>query len=117
MELNGALSNPQVPLELGTLLERKAGLLQRRRHALHDVRIAPRTSSVAYIVYKVISEAAKPMRAKDIHRACEDELEHPVSLSTVKSCLSDKSRGKRRQFARVGRGLYALSAVDRLPSE
>jgi len=57
------------------------------------------------------------MRAKDIHRACEDELEHPVSWSTVKTCLSDKSRGTSRRFARVGRGLYALSAVDRLPSE
>jgi hypothetical protein len=57
------------------------------------------------------------MRAKDIHRACEDELEHPVSCSTVKKCLSDKSRDKRRRFARGGRGLYALSAVNRLPSE
>ena len=57
------------------------------------------------------------MRAEDIHRAYEDELEHPVSSSTVKTCLSDKSRGKRRRFTRVGRGRYALSAVDRLPSE
>jgi hypothetical protein len=47
------------------------------------------------------------MPAKDVHRACEDELGHPVSWSTVKTCLSDHSRGKRPRFARVGHGLYA----------
>ena len=117
MELNGALSNPRVLLELGTLLERKAGLLLRRRHALHHARSAPRAASVASTVYKILSEATTPIRAKDIHRACEEELGRPVSWSSVKTCLSDRSRGKGRRFARVGRGLYALSAVDRLPSE
>jgi hypothetical protein len=91
MELSGALSSPQVPLELGALIERKADLLLKRRRALHHSRIAPRRASVASIVYKVISEAANPMRAKDIHRACEDELGRPVSWSTVKTCLSDHS--------------------------
>ena len=47
------------------------------------------------------------MRAKDIHRACEDELGHPVSWSTVKTCLSDHSRGTRPRFERVAYGLYA----------
>jgi len=117
MELDGALSNPQVLLELESVTERKTELLSRRPRALPRSRVAPRTSSVASTVYKVISEATKPMRAKDIHRACEDELEHSVSWSTVKTCLSDKSRGTSRRFARVGRGLYALSAVYRLPSE
>ena len=107
MELNGALSNPQVPLELGTLLERKAGLLGGHRHALHGARIAPRTASVASVVDKVVSGAANPMRAKDVHRACEDELGRRVSWSTVKSCLSDHSRGARPRFQRVGHGLYA----------
>jgi len=116
-QLSGALSNPQVLLELELLTERKSELLSRRSRPLSRSQVAPRTPSVASTVYKIISEATKPKRAKDIHRACEDELEHPVACSTVKACLSDKSRGKRRQFARVGRGLYALSAVDRLPSE
>jgi len=115
MELNGALSNPQVPLELGTLLEGKAGLLLRSRHALQRARIAPRTASVASIVYTVISEATTPMRAKDIHRACEDELGRPVSWSTVKTCLSDHSGGAGQRFQRVARGLYAPSVVGRLP--
>jgi len=114
MELNGALSNPQVPLELGTLLEGKAGLCSDAR-ALHRARIAPRTASVASIVYTVISEATTPMRAKDIHRACEDELGRPVSWSTVKTCLSDHSRGAGQRFQRVARGLYAPSVVGRLP--
>ena len=30
--------------------------------------------SVASIVYKALAEASQPIRAKDIHRACEDEL-------------------------------------------
>ena len=107
MELDGALSNPQVPLELGSLLERKAGLLLRRRHALHHARIAPRMSPVASIVYKILSEMTTPMRTKDIHRACEDELGRPVSWSTVKTCLSDHSRGAGQRFQRVGHGLYA----------
>jgi len=107
MELNGALSNPQAALELGALLKRKAGLLLRRGHALHHARIAPRTASVASTVYKILSEATTPMRVKAIHRACEDELGRPVSWSTVKTCLSDHSRGARPRFQRVGHGLYA----------
>jgi hypothetical protein len=111
MELNGALSNPQVPLELGALLEQKAELLLRRRRALYHSRIAPRRASVASIVYKVISETANPMRTKDIHRACEDELGRPVSWSAVKTCLCDHSRGARPRFRRVGHGLYAPFAA------
>ena len=57
------------------------------------------------------------MRAKDIHRACEDELGQPVSWSTVKTCLSDHSRGTRPRFARVGYGLYAPLAASRSSSE
>ena len=118
MELNGALSNPQVPLELGTLLERKTGLLGGHRHALHRARIAPRTASVASIVYKILSEATTPMRAINIHRACEVELGRPVSWSTVKTCLSDHSRGARPRFQRVGHGLYApLSTSQPLHAE
>jgi len=59
------------------------------------------------------AEATTPMRAKDIHRACEHELAHAVSWSTVKTCLSDHSRGTRPRFARVGYGLYAPSAAGR----
>jgi hypothetical protein len=82
MEQNGALSNPQVLLELESLTKRK-----------------------------VISEATSPMRAKDIHRACEDELGRPVAWSTVKTCLSDHSRGTRPRFERVAHGLYAPPAA------
>ncbi len=104
MEPNGALSNPQVPLELESLTERKAELLRRRGRTLPCSRLAPRTSSVASVVYKVIFEATAPMRAKDIHRACEDELGRSVSWSTVKACLSDHSRGARPRFERVAHG-------------
>ena len=51
------------------------------------------------------------MRVKDIHRACEDEFGHPVSWSTVKTCLSDHSRGAQPRFERVGHGLYAPLAA------
>jgi len=66
--------------------------------------------SVASIVYKVITEATNPIRAKDIHRACEDELGCLVSRSTVKTCLSEHSKGARPRFQRVGHGLYAPPA-------
>jgi hypothetical protein len=67
-------------------------------------------ASVASIVYKVITEATNPMRAKDIHRACEDELGCLVSRSTVKACLSQQSKGARPLLQRVGHGLYAPPA-------
>jgi hypothetical protein len=117
MELNGALSNPQVLLELESLTERKARLENRRSRARPRSLVAPRTSSVASIVYKVISEAATPMRAKEIHRACEVELGRPVSWSSVKTCLSDHSRGTRPRFERVGYGLYASLAACRSSSK
>ena len=53
------------------------------------------------------------MRAKDIHRAGEEELGRPVASSTVKTCLSDRSRGTRPRFERVGHGLYAPLAAGR----
>jgi hypothetical protein len=53
------------------------------------------------------------MRVKDIHRACEDEPGHPVYWSTVKTCLSDRSRGTQPRFERVGHGLYAPLAAGR----
>jgi len=84
-----------------------AELVSRRSQVLPRSRVAPRTSSVASTVYKVISDAATPMRAKDINHACEDEVGHPVSWSTVKTCLSDHSRGTRPRFQRVAHGLYA----------
>ena len=65
--------------------------------------------SVALIVYK-ITEATNPIRAKGIHCACEDELGCPVSRSTVKTCLSQQSKGARPRFQRVGYGLYAPPA-------
>ena len=108
MELNGALSNPQAALELGALLKRKAGLLLRRTQTPHHAQITPRTASVASTVYKILSEATTPMRVKAIHRACEDELGRPVSWSTVKTCLSDHSRGTRPRFERISYGQYAI---------
>ena len=81
MELNGALSNPQVLLE---------GLLEpvkRVKERLPLVAPAPvvlrrpllRLGRVSRAVSEVLRRADTPMRAKDIHRACEAYLGESVS--------------------------------------
>ena len=108
MELSGTLSNPALPHELDCLARYKQALDSREPRPA--VRSTPRPGiSVASTVYKILAAATQPMRAKQIHTACEAELCHPVSWSTVQTCLSDHSKGGKPRFTRLRRGLYTLA--------
>jgi hypothetical protein len=113
MELGGALSNPQVPLELRSLTERKAELLRRRSRTLPGSRLAPWTSSVASIVYKVIYEATTPMRAKDIHRVLRRRT-RPLRFLVDCQDLSIRSLERRAATFRTHRTWPLWAAVREL---
>ena len=52
------------------------------------------------------------MRAKDIHRACEDELGRPVSWFDGQDLpLRSLRPGARPRFQRVGQGLYGSVVI------
>ncbi len=109
VELNGALSNPQVALEVHRTMELKARLLAKKEKSKFPPKaVKRRQGEVAGTVYIVMSEDLSSMRAKDVHRACEAQLGHTVSWSTVKACLSDNSKGPHSKFLRVGHGRYLL---------
>jgi len=108
MELNGALSNPRLRLE-GSL-ERLLALRKPAARSVveRDVAAPPRPGRVARTVTEVLLRADAPMRAREVHRACEALLGGPVSWSTVKDCLSEHSSGVRPRFSRVDYGRYEL---------
>lgn len=111
MQLNGALSNPQLLLEssLERLTRVRKRLLSRPLVASVGVRrLPPRVGRVSLTVSEVLRRADAPMRAKDVHRACEIALGEAIPLSTVYACLSAHSRSRRPRFVRVAIGLYAL---------
>ena len=108
MELNGALSNPLVTdKKLSELSELYHRLLVRKRQPVPKV-VKDRNGLVLETVKHVLALAGKPMQAKDIHEACEQLLDRPVSYSTVKDCLSEPHR-KKSLFNRVGYGQYELA--------
>lgn len=107
MELSGTLSNPALPQELDRLAGYKRPLDSRPPRPAAHPRQRPGIT-VASIVYKTLADATQPMRAKQIHTACEDELGHSVPWSIVQTCLSDHTRGNKPRFTRLGRGLYKL---------
>src|SRR6478672_747402 len=107
MQLNGALSNPQVVLEgsLERLTRVRERLLSRPLVASAGVRcLPPSLGQVSRIVSDVLGRADAPMRAKDVHRACEIALGEAIPFSTVYACLSAHSRSRRPRFVRVAIG-------------
>jgi hypothetical protein len=111
MELNGALSNPLVVLELWALSELKLKVLSRKRAARgFSTCTLPRTRVPLLATITQVLELAnyQPMRVKDIHAACEELLGRPISYRSLKAGLSDGSRGGKAQFVRWDWGKYRL---------
>ena len=106
MELNGALSNPRLALEIQRNAELRETLMG-KTFARHDPRVVKaRAGRVYRAVETVIADAGEPLRVKEIHRRCEVILDESVSWSTVKQFLFEHSRGASPQVTRVGYGLY-----------
>ncbi len=112
MELNGALSNPQAALEVSRLRERCATLI---RKAIESPRsptpIPVRTPPVSEIVSRVLADAARPMRACEVHRAAESAFGASLRWKSVKAALAAGAGGASPRFERVAYGLYR--ALDR----
>jgi hypothetical protein len=61
-------------------------------------------------IERVLSEAAEPMRARDIHAAVEELLGQPVSVSSVKNWLAKSACGDAARLTRLGWGRYRLTS-------
>ena len=115
MELNGALSNPRVVLELLALFELKLKVLSRKRAPKKfSPRVLPRTRVPLLATITQVLELAntQPMRVKEIHVASQRLLGKPISYRSLKASLSGGSRGKNATFDRRGYGSYTLWPRD-----
>jgi hypothetical protein len=61
---------------------------------------------ITEVVFRVLIDAGKPMRATHVHAAVEKLLGHSVSKDSVDSCLSKGGGGKEPRFERVSYGCY-----------
>ena len=111
MELNGALSNPRVVLEIQRNTDLRENLLGRMLARRTPGVVKARAGRVYRAVETVLSESDEPLRAKEIHRRCEIVLDEPASWSTVKQCLFERSRGASPKVLRVGYGLYSAGGA------
>jgi hypothetical protein len=65
--------------------------------------------TVIEAVVRVLREAERPIRAREILALVEQIKGESVSWSWVKGCLSLNCSGPSARFQRVERGLYGLS--------
>ena len=107
MELNGALSNPRLQVELRPL---KALLMkvsvQEWPGGPHRPELGFRQGTVLEAVTEVLRLAQRPMRARDVRVAVEVALGTPIPASTVREALSTHARGGDLRFRRVAYGVY-----------
>jgi hypothetical protein len=110
MELSGALSNPQVLVEITSVRRLFANLRSRSRQR-RPREVKQRPGLVASTVYNVLATSGKVMRAKHVHLACEELLGQAVSWSAVKASLNEHSKASTSRYLRVGHGRYLLRPV------
>jgi hypothetical protein len=106
MELNGALSNPHK--RLGWAKLEKALTRARAKKLDRDPSPEPpaRAGATKQAVMRALELADHPLRLKEIHQACEDQLGRPISYDTVKDCVHKHARGPKAILARVNHGTY-----------
>jgi hypothetical protein len=74
------------------------------------VALRRRQGSVLDAVTKVIEEAGRPLRVREVHAAVERLLSAPIPFSSVNEALSSHAVGERSRFRRVRYGTYELRA-------
>ena len=114
MELNGALSNPRLRLEIQRWAKCQARLLDLDPGAATRAAVPDRPGRVAHEVQRVLAEAGEPLRAKEVHRRCQLSLGEAVSWSTVRQALMEAHRSRRSPVARVAYGTYAVTSQAKL---
>ena len=104
MELNGALSNPRLQVELPPL----TGLSSTSTKPMTAARrpLGARQGAVLGAITEVLRNSPAPLRARDIWRAAEAVLGLPIPKSSAYEALATHARTKDRRFQRVGYGLY-----------
>jgi hypothetical protein len=106
VELNGALSNPRLVLEIQRNTELRAKLLTNRVSESDPAHVKIRAGGVSEAVVTVLTVAGKPLRAREVHLACEQLLGEPVRWGTVKNALLSSSAARRFVIQRVSYGTY-----------
>jgi hypothetical protein len=111
VELTGTLSNPLVKVELQRLVAVCREIA--REHAGNKppavpVEPPPKQPPVIRTVIKILRQAGRSMRAKEIHLAVEQGISQGVSWSTVKNALADEVAKPAGRVERVGYGRYRM---------
>ena len=110
MELNGALSNPRLGVELSRLSAARARLLcKAAANHLKPRPVPARPAPVLETITRVLRRENRPMRTREIHEAAERLLGEPLLWKSVKGTLSNYSHGPAPRFIRLGRGVYQLA--------
>lgn len=107
---SGARSNPRAKLELSRLAELHARLVAKAVANPSQPRSAPpKPNPVLETVTRVLEQADRPLRAREIHAAAECLAGQPLLRSSVKGTLAACSSGDHPRFRRVSRGIYQLA--------
>ena len=113
MELNGALSNPRLQLELPWLNTVYARFLAKSMAAPRTPRpLPPSSPPVLVAVSHVLEVANGPLHVGEIHSAAEEFAGQPLLRTSVKAALAAGAACQRPAFRRVRHGVYQ-SAHDR----
>ena len=107
VELNGALSNPRLAVELRDLAPLRERLLGSAACNPRRSRPAPgRKLPILDTVKAVLQFAGQPMTIADVHAAAEALLGEPLPRKPIKAALSAGAIGGNHRFRRVRRGVY-----------
>jgi hypothetical protein len=68
--------------------------------------IRPRAGAVQQAVIRALSEADRPLRAREIHQAAQKLAGTRLSWNTVKDCLHKHARRSDSPIERVSHGRY-----------
>ena len=105
MELNGALSNPRLKVELPPLNGLRSAAAKPMTATLRRP-LGARQGAVLSAITDVLQGSPAPLRARDIWRAAEEALGKPIPKSSAYEALATHARTKDHRFQRVGYGLY-----------
>ena len=104
MELNGALSNPRLQVELPPL----SALTQETEatHSSPKPTLSARQGVVLATITAVLRSSQRPMRAREVWGAVEAILDRAIPKSSVYEALSTHAREGDLRFHRVAYGVY-----------
>jgi hypothetical protein len=112
MELNGALSNPRVAVELRALIPLRERLLELTSDNPRRFRrpVPSRALPISDTITAVLRLAEEPMKIPEI-RAAVEVLGEPLSTKRIKEALSAGTFGRSPRFRRIRRGVYEAASL------